>query len=153
MDRSDEALIAAHGHGDPAAFGELLRRHGPAVFGYLVRMNRSREQAEDLFQDTFRRVHEQAATFRGRGSFRGSFRAWLFAIAANLAVDACRKQRRDPSPGRLDALTDCPHSSSRAPGPAIAPAATKASQPVDQAIVAERRARVWQVLDRLPPRQ
>lgn len=149
MDRSDEALIVAHGHGDPEAFAELLRRHGPSLFSYLLRMNRTREQAEDLFQDTFQRVHQQASTFRARGSFR----SWLFAIASNLSVDAFRKQRREPPSVHLDTGGDCPWTDARGPQSTISPAAPRASQPVAEAIIAERRARVRRALDQLPPRQ
>jgi len=49
----------------------------------------SREQAEDLFQETFKRVHEKAHTFRG-----SRFKPWLFAIATRVAIDGLRKRRR-----------------------------------------------------------
>ena len=39
MNRSDEALIIAHRQGDPAAFGELVRRYAGSLYGYLTHMS------------------------------------------------------------------------------------------------------------------
>ena len=89
MVNTDKSLIDAHLQGDTTAFGELVRRHGDSLLGYLTRMTGSREQAEDLFQETFKRVHEKADTFRG-----SRIKSWLFAIATNVAIDGMRKSRR-----------------------------------------------------------
>ena len=89
MHSTDESLIDAHCRGEPTAFTELVRRYGGSVLRYLTRMSGSREQAEDLFQETFKRVHEKAHTFRG-----SRFRPWLFTIATNVAVDGLRRRGR-----------------------------------------------------------
>jgi len=89
MQSTDESLINAHCRGDPTAFAELVRRYGGSVLRYLTRMSRSREQADDLFQETFKRVHEKAYTFRG-----SRFRPWLFTIATRVAIDGLRRRRR-----------------------------------------------------------
>ena len=54
-----------------------------------MRMSGSREQAEDLFQETFKRVYEKAHTFRGT-----QFKSWLFTIATRVAIDNLRRRRR-----------------------------------------------------------
>ncbi len=89
MEQSDNSLIKAHRRGDREAFGELVRRYGDGVLGYLVKMSRNREQAEDFFQETFKRVHEKAHTFRG-----SNFKSWLFRIATHVAIDGLRKRKR-----------------------------------------------------------
>ena len=89
MEGLDESLVAAHLRGDPAAFRELVRRYGDGVLGYLFRMTGNRDQAEDLFQETFQRVHEKARTFRG-----GSFKSWLFTIATRVTIDTVRRHKR-----------------------------------------------------------
>ncbi|MCP4612898.1 MAG: sigma-70 family RNA polymerase sigma factor [Planctomycetes bacterium] len=86
MESTDKSLIKAHIKGDPKAFGELVRRYGDGLLGYLTRMSRNRHEAEDLFQETFKRVHEKAHTFRG-----GQFKSWLFRIATNAAIDGMRR--------------------------------------------------------------
>ncbi len=89
MENTDKSLIEAHCRGDKTAFGELVRRYGDSILGYLTRMSRNREEAEDLFQETFKRVHEKAHTFRG-----SQFKSWLFTIATNVAIDGLRRHRR-----------------------------------------------------------
>jgi len=65
MDSTDKSLIDAHCRGEKAAFTELVRRHGDGLLGYLCRMTSDRSRAEDLFQETFARVHEKAHTLKG----------------------------------------------------------------------------------------
>jgi RNA polymerase sigma-70 factor (ECF subfamily) len=89
MDITDKSLIDAHCKGDPIAFGEIVRRYGDSILGYLTRMCPDREQAEDLFQETFKRVHQKAHTFRG-----GQFKSWLYQIATHVAIDGLRRHRR-----------------------------------------------------------
>lgn len=89
MDNTDKSLIKAHCKGDEKAFGELVRRYGDGILGYLTRMSRNRHEAEDLFQETFKRVHEKAHTFSG-----GRFKSWLFTIATNVAIDGMRRSKR-----------------------------------------------------------
>ena len=70
---SDEELIERARSGDRAAFGDLVERHQQAVFRAALAALRSREDAEDVAQDTF------VAAFRKLDRFRGesSFRTWL----------------------------------------------------------------------------
>jgi len=89
MQQTDESIINAYCRGDREAFVELMRRYGDSVFGYLMRMSGSRERAEDLFQETFKRVYEKAHTFRGV-----RFKNWLFTIATRVAIDSLRRRKR-----------------------------------------------------------
>ena len=101
MGQSDENLIAAHLKGDPTAFRELVCRYGDGVLGYLCHMTGNRDQAEDLFQETFKRVHEKAHTFRG-----GGFKSWLFTIATRVTIDGARRRKRQITIS-LDQESDC----------------------------------------------
>ena len=98
MDNSDKSLILAHLDGERAAFAELVRRHGDGLLGYLCRTTGNRQNAEDLFQETFRRVHEKASTFNG-----SNFRSWLYAIATNIVINDWRRRKRHPEVS-LDAM-------------------------------------------------
>lgn len=89
MQLTDQRLIEAHLKGDPQAFEALVRRYGPSLLGYLIRLCQYRDRAEDCFQETFKRVHEKAHTIRGK-----SFRPWLFRVATNVAMDGFRRQQR-----------------------------------------------------------
>jgi RNA polymerase sigma-70 factor (ECF subfamily) len=87
---ADEPLVLAARH-DPDAFRMLYERHRTAVYRYLRARTASDEDAADLTATTFERA------FAAIGGYRpddpGRFRAWLFRIARNAAVDAARRRR------------------------------------------------------------
>lgn len=147
MTDSDEALITAHSQGDPAAFPELVRRHGNHLLGYLRRITGDHQEAEDLFQETFQKVHEKVLTFAGRGKFK----SWLFSIATNVARDTLRKRRRQPRPLSLNqnsANENCDNDEST-----MTIADSKNSDPAHHAAQAEQKLLVRQALEQLPHRQ
>jgi RNA polymerase sigma-70 factor (ECF subfamily) len=82
------AMLARHLEGDPRAFEELVASWGPRVYGFLRRSGAG-EQADDLFQETFLRVHLAA----GRFDPRYPFRVWVFTIARRLVIGHQRGQR------------------------------------------------------------
>ena len=145
MENTDKSLIEAHRKGDPAAFGELVRRYGDSVLGYLTRMSGNREQAEDLFQETFKRVHEKAHTFRGP-----QFKGWLFKIATHVALDGFRRGRRIKAVS-LNQQLDCDNPNREQLG-AVA-LADNSSNPSEQALKAEQREQVKRAIELLPERQ
>ena len=81
---NDEALYRRVRAGDEAALDKLITRYHEPLFKFLYRMTDDPTLAEDLLQETFTRL----ITYRGRAPDR--FRAWLYAIAANLARDHFR---------------------------------------------------------------
>ncbi|MGB2865417.1 MAG: sigma-70 family RNA polymerase sigma factor [Sedimentisphaerales bacterium] len=145
MENTDKSLIDAHRQGDPAAFGELVRRYGDSVLGYLIRMNGNREQAEDLFQETFKRVHEKAHTFRGP-----QFKGWLFKIASRVALDGMRRGKRIKTVS-LNQQLDCDNPNSDQLG-AVA-LADNSCNPSEQALKAEQTEQVRRAIELLPARQ
>jgi RNA polymerase sigma-70 factor (ECF subfamily) len=145
MENSDKSLIDAHRQGDPKAFGELVRRYGDSVLGYLIRMSGNREQAEDLFQETFKRVHEKAHTFRGP-----QFKSWLFRIATRVAIDGMRRHKRLRVVS-LNRELDCTDQNSGQLG-AVA-VADNSCNPSGQAVRAEQAEQVRQAIKLLPSKQ
>jgi len=145
MQSTDESLINAHCRGEPAAFAELVRRYGGSVLGYLTRMSGSREQAEDLFQETFKRVHEKAHTFRG-----SRFKPWLFAIATRVAIDGLRKRRRLRVVS-MNPKSDCYEKSTG--GLDAVAVADNSFNPSQAAEKAERAEQVRQTIELLPAKQ
>ncbi len=92
--RSDEDLLELVAERrDEAAFDELYRRYGRAVYGVVVRLVGDRAHSEDVVQQAFTNVWRAAAGYRRE---RGPATGWLFAIARNAAVDALRA-REAPS--------------------------------------------------------
>lgn len=88
-DRADMMRLAA-GHG--AVLNELMERHAPKLFNYLVRCLQNEEDAADTAQETFVRVYQHCAKFDPRAKFS----TWLYAIATNLVKDRYRHRSRHP---------------------------------------------------------
>ena len=145
MESTDKSLIEAHCKGDPKAFGELVRRYGDGLLGYLTRMSRNRHEAEDLFQETFKRVHEKAHTFRG-----SQFKSWLFRIATNAAIDGMRRRKRIRMVS-LNQKLDCTDQDSEELS-AVA-LADDSQEPSQEAAKAEQIQQVRNAVMSLPSRQ
>ena len=145
MESTDKSLIEAHCKGDPKAFGELVRRYGDGLLGYLTRMSRNRHEAEDLFQETFKRVHEKAHTFRG-----SQFKSWLFTIATNAAIDGMRR-RKGIRMVSLNQKLDCNDGDSEELS-AVA-LADDSHEPSQEAAKAEQGRQVRDAVMSLPSRQ
>ncbi len=147
MEPSDETLMIAHRQGDTTAFSRLISRHGDSLLGYLRHMSKNRELAEDMFQETFRRVHEKADTFQGRGSFK----SWLYAIASHVALDGLRKRKRDQKVMSLNRNIDCD------PGNDVLLVAVltdeKNRHPLPSLVLAEQKRQVQEALEQLPRQQ
>jgi RNA polymerase sigma factor (sigma-70 family) len=86
-----DSMLGAIAAGELAALEALYRDLRVAVFAVALAVVRDWALAEDVLQDTFVRVAERASTYRPGTRPR----AWVLAIARNLAVDAVRR-RRDP---------------------------------------------------------
>lgn len=88
--------MEAYVGGDLQAFDALYARVAPKLFGYLLRLTRSRERAEDLLQVTFTKIHRSRATY-----LQGSpVLPWASAIARRSFFDeirAARARREDLS--------------------------------------------------------
>ena len=145
MENTDKSLIEAHCQGDLTAFSELVRRYGDSILGYLMRMSGNHHQAEDLFQETFKRVHEKAHTFRG-----GKFKGWLFTIATHVAIDGLRRRRRMRVVS-LNQRLDCTDQDSEELS-AVA-LADDSYEPSQEAAKAEQTEQVRDAIESLPARQ
>jgi len=82
VDDDDRALTAAARAGDIAAFEELVRLHGPALYRYARRMTRDADAVADIVQETFIAACRQIGNFRADSSVR----TWLFGICARKVV-------------------------------------------------------------------
>ena len=76
--------------GDSAAFAMLVDRHAPACIRFATRMLGSREDAEDVTQETLVRAHRALARFDDGMSFR----TWIMSILINRCRTALLHRRR-----------------------------------------------------------
>jgi RNA polymerase sigma-70 factor, ECF subfamily len=144
MEAGSKEMLQCFVRGDSPKAGleQIIGLYGDSLFGYLMKMSGNRETAEDYFQETFRRVCENAGTFRG-----GNLRAWIFRIATNVAMDGFRKERRQPAM-RLSQIEDCDGESVLE----IADA-KKISDPSEEAQRQEEAQMVRRIIEELPAGQ
>ena len=75
---------------DAAALTELVRRVSPLLLRYLIGSSLKREDAEDVLQDCWIRIHRSRHTYRSSEPVM----PWIYAIARHTRLDAYRKRRR-----------------------------------------------------------
>ena len=92
---TDDALVTLYLQGNNTAFDILLNRHQDRLFNYIFFLVRSREVAEDIFQETF--VKAITTLQQGRYTNDGKFAAWITRIAHNLVIDQFRIERNENS--------------------------------------------------------
>jgi RNA polymerase sigma-70 factor (ECF subfamily) len=88
---TDADLVRATCAGDRAAFGVLVDRHLPSVYGAALRVVGNRATAEDVAQDAFVRAFERLYLY----DMAHPLRNWLMKIATNLALNHLRSSRRE----------------------------------------------------------
>lgn len=139
----DRGLIAKAQQGDRAAFRQLVERHQRRAFAIALSLVRDENDARELVQDAFLRVHKGLATFQGGSSFF----TWLYRIITNLSIDLIRK------PGRQLADIDEARFESDEGQEAEFPLLSKVdgSDPVDVVRRQEIAGRLQAALDALPP--
>jgi RNA polymerase sigma-70 factor (ECF subfamily) len=101
---------------DPQAPSVLVFAISPALLRFFLAQGASREEAEDLLQDTWLRIHRSRHTYRPGEQLL----PWVYAIARHVRVDAYRRKRRvathesavevlpDPTPERSHSAADLP---------------------------------------------
>ncbi len=90
---TDDMLVTLYLEGNNSAFDILLNRHQDRLFNYIFFLVRSREVAEDIFQETF--VKAITTLQQGRYQNDGKFSAWITRIAHNLVIDQFRIERNE----------------------------------------------------------
>ena len=77
----DNLLISRFKQGDESAFTELIQKYSRRIYQIAWAILQNREDAEEVTQDTFIRIHRALPSFRGDSQFT----TWMHTIAANLA--------------------------------------------------------------------
>jgi len=85
----DMNLVAAAKNGNRKAFGILVERHEQRIFFVAQRITRTREDAEDVVQQSFQKAFTHLRKFEGRSAFS----TWLTRIAITEALMFLRRRR------------------------------------------------------------
>jgi len=86
---SEKKLLARIRNGDDSAFGVLVAEHSARILSLAWRIVGDREEAEDIAQEAFLRLHRTLADFRGDSSIA----TWLHRTVTRLAIDFLRRQK------------------------------------------------------------
>ena len=125
--------IRAALEGNPERFAPLVEAYTPALFNLAAKMTGSRQEAEEIVQETFFRAYRSLGKFDGRTRFL----SWLFGIAVNVCRDAVRRNRRAGSASAVEDLPDEP--------------ASRGARPADEGLAArQEEERLRRCLVRLP---
>ena len=153
---SDRDLAARIVARDERAFEQLLARYEEPIRRHLAHIARTDAQhppeaaAQDLVQEVFLRVWMRAGQWDGRGAFK----AWLYRIATNLALNHLRSvRRRREQPLVIEDTWDEQDAEDRIPAWVIDDAALGLHVlpgPHDALEQAERLYEVRQLVDELP---
>jgi RNA polymerase sigma-70 factor (ECF subfamily) len=96
-------LVTRTREGDESAFATLVGKYQPFVFRWAIALSGDEDEAEDITQEVFVRVHRKLSTFRGDGSLEG----WLYRITRRVALRARQETSREAAGNTQDVyLTD-----------------------------------------------
>lgn len=85
----ERSLIRRAQRGDRAAFDALVRRYDQEVLRMALRIVRSPDEAQDLYQEAFLKVYRSIGQFR----LESRFSTWLYRVVMNVCYDHLRRQR------------------------------------------------------------
>ena len=100
IDDPDLELVEQWKAGDEKAFEELVRRHEKRVYRLLYRMMGTREEAEDVSQETFLSLYRHGKRFRSEARFS----TFVYRVAANAALN--RRRTLGRSRARINKLAE-----------------------------------------------
>jgi len=134
---TDPDVVTRCQAGDADAWSELFNAYQDRVFKLALLVTRSRQDAQDVTQETFIRLIK---TIRSYEAGKGSFETWLYAIVVNLGRDHLRRRNRLPLPWDMMARGD------RLPS-------APADQPETISLAREWQRDIWGAVNRLNDKQ
>jgi RNA polymerase sigma-70 factor (ECF subfamily) len=138
--RYDHGLIERAKRGEAQAFRELVERHQRRALALAIALVRDEQDAREVVQEAFLRVHRSLGSFHGSSSFF----TWLYRIVTNLSIDLMRKPARRET--ELDAYLD---QGEELDAPFLA--RIEGADPFDAMRRQEIAERIQRGLDELPP--
>ncbi len=90
---SDIELIQQTLGGNQSTYTDLVKRHQRFVFTLALRFSKSREDAEEIAQDSFVKAYRSLTSFQQQSKFS----TWLYSIVYTTAMTTLRKKRIETS--------------------------------------------------------
>ncbi len=92
MDKSDIDCIKAYLGGDANALEPMVEKYKRPLYSFILKMTEGREDADEIFQETWFRALKNIHKFRHK-----NFLNWLFRISHNLIIDRARRNKKNVS--------------------------------------------------------
>ncbi len=141
---ADEALMTRFQSGDQTAFVLLVKRHKGPLYNFALRQLREPRVAEDVVQDAFVRVVQNAQDFKHEARFT----TWLYTIVRNLCIDQMRRRAHRRHASLDEARSD------ETEGPTLGERTADATANVErEATGGELKVRIQHAVDELPEDQ
>jgi RNA polymerase sigma-70 factor, ECF subfamily len=144
VEPSDETLCEQVAARDDRAFDLLVARYQERAYRIAWSIVRDADDARDVSQEAFIRLHQNAGRFQRRARFS----TWFYRILVNLALDHKRRHRwwrRMRDDGAAPASRDLPSLLERLP--------SSEPKPDDDAVRRQMHQRLWNEVDQLSPQQ
>ncbi len=87
---NDNILIENSLKGDIDAFSALVRKYQDRLYNFLLKMNLSREDSEEIAQEVFIKVYNNLYKYNSKWSFS----TWLYRIAVNTLRSEYKKKKK-----------------------------------------------------------
>jgi RNA polymerase sigma-70 factor (ECF subfamily) len=142
QEETDERRLVQAAQRDRARFAEIYDRYFNVVYSYAARRLRDRSRTEDLTSEVFHKALKNLPRFKWTGA---PFGAWLLRIAANMIADQAKRNAREADPP----------ADMNQPGQASSGLPNSNAKQSQQSELenAERRARLYTLIDELPADQ
>jgi RNA polymerase sigma-70 factor, ECF subfamily len=92
MEVTDKELLIRYGKGQVDALEALIEKYRRPLFGFIINMTQSRNEADEIFQEVWLRVIRKHAKYK-----HGNFCGWLVRIAHNVIIDKLRRRKPELS--------------------------------------------------------
>jgi RNA polymerase sigma-70 factor (ECF subfamily) len=139
MNTTDKLAILLAKEGNESAFRELYEKNYEMIYRLAYRYSKSKQDAEDIMQDTFIKAFKGIKKFDF--SISTNFSAWIYQVGYRCSMDYLRKRQRRRA-DQIESLTDF-HNEPR----------SQDSSPETTTIANQTMSQVKSALDILSPKQ
>lgn len=87
--------------GDTQSYSFLVEKYKVMVYNLAIKTMKSREEAEEVSQDTFIKAYKNLAKFKGEAKFS----TWLYKIAYRNCLDRLKKNKSRYQTDTIDEIT------------------------------------------------
>lgn len=137
----DRELMARIKARDSSALSELYDNYNRLLFGLILSVLKKREEAEDILQEVFTKIWENAEKFDLE---KGTVYTWIVTLARNKSIDRLRSKVYKEQKKQSTSLND---------DDVFHPLYSDESDPLENTILSDRAKRVHEALNEISEKQ